>query len=170
MLLLYSSPEQYISGVQPAGQHEPHKHLDPRRKTYTVMINGLCKEGLLDEALALKFKMEKNGSTPNIVTYEIIIRALLKNGENDQALKHVHEMISRGLIQGPISHSRSESLVLRTTQRKTQSSENLDLVESRRARCQPFKLKHVPEKSDNIYEMKIPHPWILSTDKAPKLQ
>ncbi|MED6155447.1 hypothetical protein PIB30_005299 [Stylosanthes scabra] len=61
-------------------------------------------------------------------------------------------------------------LVLRTVQWKTQSSEKLDLVEFKRTLRRPSKLEPVPEKSDNIYGVRIPNPWILSTDKASKLQ
>ncbi|KAL4375021.1 hypothetical protein AHAS_Ahas05G0240100 [Arachis hypogaea] len=44
------------------------------------MINGLCKEGLLNEALALMSEMEDHGFSPDAVTYETIIRALLEKG------------------------------------------------------------------------------------------
>ncbi|MED6170555.1 hypothetical protein PIB30_032126 [Stylosanthes scabra] len=67
-------------------------------------------------------------------------------------------------------HSKEISLVPRTTQRRIRSSEKLDGVESKRALRQPFKLEPTLEKSENIYGMRIPNPWILSTDKAPKLQ
>lgn len=62
------------------------------------MINGLCREGLFDEALSLLLKMEENGCIPNAITYEIIIRALFQNDENDKASRLVREMIARGLL------------------------------------------------------------------------
>ncbi|RYR07887.1 hypothetical protein Ahy_B05g075379 [Arachis hypogaea] len=76
------------------------KGYRPNVWTYTIMINGLCKEGLLHEALAFLSKMEDNGCLPNAVTYEIIIRALFEKGENDNAEKLLREMLSRGLLQG----------------------------------------------------------------------
>ncbi|QHO12271.1 Pentatricopeptide repeat-containing protein [Arachis hypogaea] len=63
-------------------------------------IDGLCKEGLFEEALALMSKMEDNGCLPNAVTFEIVIRALFENGENDMAEKLLREMIARGLLNG----------------------------------------------------------------------
>lgn len=66
--------------------------------TYIVMINGLCKEGLFDEALALLSKMEHAGCIPNVVAYEIIIRALLQKDDNDSAEELLREMIARGLL------------------------------------------------------------------------
>ena len=65
---------------------------------HNVMINGLCKEGLLDEALFVLFEMEDNGCTPDIVTYETLIRALFENDKNDKAEKLLCEMLSRGLL------------------------------------------------------------------------
>ncbi|RHN51685.1 putative pentatricopeptide [Medicago truncatula] len=62
------------------------------------MINGLCLEGLFDEAMTLLEKMEDNGCTPDVVTYETIIYALFKNDENDKAEKLLREMITRGLL------------------------------------------------------------------------
>ncbi|KAL4316905.1 hypothetical protein AHAS_Ahas15G0331800 [Arachis hypogaea] len=43
-------------------------------RTYNVMIIGLCKEGLLDEAITLLSKMEGNGYLPpDCVSYETIM-------------------------------------------------------------------------------------------------
>ena len=62
------------------------------------MINGLCKQGLLDEALAMLSKMEDKGCIPNAVTFEILICALFEKDGNDKAEKLLHEMIARGLL------------------------------------------------------------------------
>jgi pentatricopeptide repeat domain-containing protein 1 len=71
-------------------------HLNARM--YTVMISGLCKEGFFDEALSLLSKMEDNGCTIDGVTCENIIRALFESDKNDKAVKHLREMIARGLL------------------------------------------------------------------------
>jgi pentatricopeptide repeat domain-containing protein 1 len=62
------------------------------------LINGLCKEGLFDEAEALLSKIEDNGIIPNAVTYETIVRALFHKNENEKAEKLLREMIARGLL------------------------------------------------------------------------
>jgi pentatricopeptide repeat domain-containing protein 1 len=67
-------------------------------RTYTIMINGVCKEGLFDEAEALLSKMEDNGIIPNVVTYETFIRALFHKDEKEKAKKILREMIARGLL------------------------------------------------------------------------
>ena len=68
--------------------------------TYTAMIHGFCKEGLLDEAISLLEKMEENGCAPNFVTYYVVLhRCLLERNENAKAEKLLHEMISRGFLK-----------------------------------------------------------------------
>ena len=62
------------------------------------MINGLCKQDLLDEALAMLSKMEGNGCIPNAFTFEILICALFEKDGNDKAEKLLREMIARGLL------------------------------------------------------------------------
>ena len=68
-------------------------------QTYTVMIHGFCRAGLLDEAIALLDKMEENGCAPNFVTFEVLHRFLLEKNENARAEKLLHEMIARGLLK-----------------------------------------------------------------------
>lgn len=62
------------------------------------MINGLCKEGLFGEALALLSEMEDSGCIPNAITYEVIIRAFFEKCENDKAEKFLCEMMVKGLL------------------------------------------------------------------------
>ncbi|KAG5052827.1 Pentatricopeptide repeat-containing protein, mitochondrial [Glycine soja] len=69
--------------------------LNVRR--YAVMINELCKEGLLDEALVLQSRMEDNGRISDAVTFEIVICAFFEEDENDKAEK-LRKMIARGLL------------------------------------------------------------------------
>jgi len=63
------------------------------------MINGLCKRGLLDEAMTLWSMMEENGSMPDAVTFEIMICGLFEKNETDKAEKFCREMITRGLLK-----------------------------------------------------------------------
>jgi len=59
------------------------------------MINGLCKEGLLDDALSLLSQMEDNGCMADAVTFEIITRALFEKNETDEVDKFLVKMITR---------------------------------------------------------------------------
>jgi pentatricopeptide repeat domain-containing protein 1 len=61
------------------------------------MINGLCLEGLFDEAVVFMSKMEDNGSIHNAITYQTIIHALFENDENDKTKKLLRYMIAGDL-------------------------------------------------------------------------
>ncbi|XP_058776584.1 pentatricopeptide repeat-containing protein At1g62670, mitochondrial-like [Vicia villosa] len=67
--------------------------------TYTVMIQGLCDKGLLDEVLALLSKMKDGFCVPNVVTYNIIVCSLFNKGENEKTEKLLREMTARGLLE-----------------------------------------------------------------------
>ena len=48
----------------------------PGSYTYNTIIDGLSKEGFLDEALALFSEMVGNSISPDVVTYNSLIRDL----------------------------------------------------------------------------------------------
>ncbi|RYR07897.1 hypothetical protein Ahy_B05g075390 [Arachis hypogaea] len=52
--------------------------LSSNVKTYNIMINGLCKEGLFEEALSLLLEMEDNDCLSNAVTIETVIHTLFE--------------------------------------------------------------------------------------------
>ncbi|KAL7147068.1 hypothetical protein ABFS83_06G083600 [Erythranthe nasuta] len=79
----------------------PCKGLEPDVKTYTIMINGCCQNGLLLEAKDLLVKMEEARVLPNEVTYNAIIRGNLLSGEYDDAAKFFEEMSDRGFSPDP---------------------------------------------------------------------
>jgi len=62
------------------------------------MINGLCKEGLLDDALTLFSQMEDNGCMASAVTFDIVIHALFEKNETDEAKKSFLKIITRHLL------------------------------------------------------------------------
>ncbi|KAF5958928.1 hypothetical protein HYC85_000137 [Camellia sinensis] len=71
------------------------KGLHPDVKTYTMMIQGLCEEGLLDEAKEF-VKIEQNGCLPNDVTYNIVIQGFLGQQKYHEASILLDEMFGRG--------------------------------------------------------------------------
>lgn len=72
------------------------KGIHPDVKTYTIMIQGLCEEGLLHEARELFVKMEQNGCLPDDVTFNMIVRGFLGHQEFQVALMLIQEMIGKG--------------------------------------------------------------------------
>uniref|UniRef100_A0A7N2L574 Pentatricopeptide repeat-containing protein n=1 Tax=Quercus lobata TaxID=97700 RepID=A0A7N2L574_QUELO len=64
--------------------------------TYTIMVKGFCKEGLIDEVIELLEKMEGSGYSPNEHTYNTIIQGLLQHGETAKAMKYLKMMVDKG--------------------------------------------------------------------------
>lgn len=60
------------------------------------MINGLCREGLLDEAKELLLKMEETSCIPNYITYNVIVQGFLKSSQCAEAIVLIEKMIERG--------------------------------------------------------------------------
>ncbi|KAK9099743.1 hypothetical protein Scep_023173 [Stephania cephalantha] len=54
---------------------------------YTMVVDGLCKEGMLNKALDLCATMRKRGVSPNIVTYNSVINGLCRQGCHVEALR-----------------------------------------------------------------------------------
>jgi pentatricopeptide repeat protein len=72
--------------------------LQPNVQIYTTIINGLCKEGLLDEALEAFRNMEDDGCPPDEFSYNVIIRGFLQHKDESRAVHLIGEMRDRGFI------------------------------------------------------------------------
>ncbi|GAV63205.1 PPR_2 domain-containing protein [Cephalotus follicularis] len=72
------------------------KRLHPDVITCTIMINGLCKEGLPNEAYDLFRKMEDYGCVPNSCSYNTIIKGFFRNNDASIAMQLLEEMVNRG--------------------------------------------------------------------------
>ncbi|KAL7161208.1 hypothetical protein ACSBR2_041792 [Camellia fascicularis] len=59
----------------------------PNLLTYSVLLDGLCKNQHLDEALALFKKLENAGLAPDIVIYSNLIEGMCLGGKLDDARK-----------------------------------------------------------------------------------
>ncbi|MFQ6657568.1 hypothetical protein Gotur_027189 [Gossypium turneri] len=60
------------------------------------MINGLCKEGLPDEAYRLFGNMGDNDCLPNSCCYNVMIRGFLRNSYASKATQLLTEMVGKG--------------------------------------------------------------------------
>ncbi|KAJ6373165.1 hypothetical protein OIU76_027491 [Salix suchowensis] len=69
--------------------------IRPTIRTYAVMIKGLLKEGLSDEAFKLFRKMEDDGFTPNSCVYNVIIQGFLQNRDTSTAVRLIDEMVGK---------------------------------------------------------------------------
>ncbi|KAK1402220.1 putative pentatricopeptide repeat protein [Heracleum sosnowskyi] len=77
----------------------PSKDLSPDVKTYTMMIQGFCQEGLLDEASELFVEMEANDCMPNDVTYNTLIRGCFHNEKYNEASVLIDQMRARSFSE-----------------------------------------------------------------------
>ncbi|XP_074286116.1 pentatricopeptide repeat-containing protein At1g63150-like isoform X4 [Silene latifolia] len=84
------------------------KRLGPDVTTYTTMIKGLCRQGLLGDATKLLKEMADNGCPPNERTYNTILQGFLKASDIATALDH-HRVMRR---QGFAADAHTASLFL----------------------------------------------------------
>jgi pentatricopeptide repeat protein len=70
--------------------------IRPTLQTYSVMIKGLLKEGLSDEAYKSFRKMEDDGFTPDSCSYNVIIQGFLQNRDSSTAVQFIDEMVGKG--------------------------------------------------------------------------
>jgi pentatricopeptide repeat protein len=67
----------------------------PNVQTCNIIINGFCKEGLLNEVRELFEKMNRNSCSLDHFTYNIIIQGFLQHNETSWAVKYFPMMVDR---------------------------------------------------------------------------
>jgi len=71
------------------------KGLQPDARVWTLVINGLCREGLLDEAYKAFRLMKEDGRPPDNCSYNVFIRGFLQH-KDLRAVQLINEMKCRG--------------------------------------------------------------------------
>ncbi|TQD95046.1 hypothetical protein C1H46_019314 [Malus baccata] len=69
----------------------------PNVVTYNLMLQGFCKEGMLEEAEALLKSMEKAGDFINLESYNIWLLGLVRKGKLLEARLVLQEMVDKGI-------------------------------------------------------------------------
>jgi pentatricopeptide repeat protein len=72
------------------------ENCPPNEATLNVIINTLCRKGLLQKVTRYLEKMSKHGCTTNAVTYNAIISGMCEQGNVDSALELLSNMQSFG--------------------------------------------------------------------------
>jgi pentatricopeptide repeat protein len=76
-----------------------HEILDkgytPAMITYNAFINGLCKEGRLQQALGMLDVLVQTGHQPNEITYNTLINGICKVGNLEKAKELLQEMLEK---------------------------------------------------------------------------
>ncbi|XP_028802591.1 pentatricopeptide repeat-containing protein At1g12775, mitochondrial-like [Neltuma alba] len=75
----------------------------PNVVIYTIVIDGLCKEGLLSEASKLCSEMIRQGISPNIVTYNTLICGFSNTSQLQEAIRLLNEIVMKGIT--PTQHT-----------------------------------------------------------------
>jgi pentatricopeptide repeat protein len=60
------------------------KGLQPDSRVWTLVINGLCREGLLDEAYKAFRLMKEDGRPPDNCSYNVFIRARISPAQGSK--------------------------------------------------------------------------------------
>ncbi|WCJ19732.1 hypothetical protein M5689_002010 [Euphorbia peplus] len=71
------------------------KPVKPDIFTFTIIIAGLIKEGLMDKAYKVFREMENNGCLPNRITYNIVLHGFLRRKDLSVATGLIREMCAK---------------------------------------------------------------------------
>ncbi|CAM8901649.1 unnamed protein product [Rhodiola kirilowii] len=85
------------------GTHELSGDLQLNLICYNTLIDGLCKDGLIDKAKELFLEMKKKDVSPDVITYNIVIDGLCRAGKWEEAQAMFHEMLDQGLEPGVVT-------------------------------------------------------------------
>ncbi|XP_050207672.1 pentatricopeptide repeat-containing protein At3g22470, mitochondrial-like [Mercurialis annua] len=72
------------------------QRLQPDAYTYTSLLGGICREGLLNEAHQVFRKMEEDGCFLNDCTYNVIIQGFIRHNDLQRARQLIVEMVAKG--------------------------------------------------------------------------
>ncbi|CAM8901605.1 unnamed protein product [Rhodiola kirilowii] len=79
------------------GTHDLSGVLQMNFICYSTLIDGLCKDGLIDKAKELFLEMKKKDIRPNVITYTMVIDGLCRADKWEEAQAMFHEMLDQGL-------------------------------------------------------------------------
>lgn len=71
---------------------------DADKETYTILVDGLCREGRFPEASRVLEEMLIKSHWPCVETYNILIRGLCSVGRQYEAVLWLEEMISQSIV------------------------------------------------------------------------
>lgn len=70
-----------------------------------AMLDGLCKDGLVQDAMKLFAKMRERGTIPEVVVYTAVVEAFCKSGKPDDAVRIFRKMQSSKVVPNAFSYN-----------------------------------------------------------------
>ncbi|XP_070014816.1 pentatricopeptide repeat-containing protein At4g38150-like [Nicotiana sylvestris] len=70
-----------------------------------AMLDGLCKDGLVQEAMKLFGRMREKGAIPEVVIYTAVVEGFCKAHKYDDAVRIFRKMQGNGIIPNAFSYS-----------------------------------------------------------------
>ena len=86
-----------VAAIQLLKQMEKQHNIMPDLVSYSIVIDDLCKEGLVDPALELFLKMTCKGVAPDVVTYTSLIHGVCMLGRLIEAERLFNGMVDRNI-------------------------------------------------------------------------
>ncbi|KAM2953248.1 hypothetical protein FF1_031650 [Malus domestica] len=99
--------------------------ISPDIYTYNVLLNTLCKEERIQEALTLFGTMTEKGIKPDVFTFNSLISASCKSGNWDEGVRLFKNMIDYGVLPDIVTYN----AVLDALCKEGRTEEALNLVE-----------------------------------------
>uniref|UniRef100_A0A0V0H3Q1 Putative pentatricopeptide repeat-containing protein, chloroplastic-like n=1 Tax=Solanum chacoense TaxID=4108 RepID=A0A0V0H3Q1_SOLCH len=69
----------------------------PDVRTFTILTDGLCKEGKIEDAEEVMKHMIEKGVEPNVITYNVIMDGYCLRGQLDRARRIFDILIDKGI-------------------------------------------------------------------------
>ncbi|MFQ6641162.1 hypothetical protein Gotur_015453 [Gossypium turneri] len=80
-------------------------HDEPSAVTFSTLINGLCNQSKITEAVCMFDEMTERGYEPNLIAYNIVFKGLSKTGNTDRAVRFLRLMESRGFEPNIVAYN-----------------------------------------------------------------
>ncbi|MFQ6656392.1 hypothetical protein Gotur_026512, partial [Gossypium turneri] len=79
--------------------------VEPTAVTFSTLINGLCNQSKISEAVCMFDEMTEKGYQPNLLVYNTVLKGLSKTGNTGRAVRFLRLMEGRGYEPNIVAYS-----------------------------------------------------------------
>ncbi|CAO2822301.1 unnamed protein product [Amaranthus hypochondriacus] len=94
-----------VGALRLLSKMECHGHCIPDIVIYSTIIDSLCKDQLLPQALNLFAKMKKKGIFPDIITWASLLHGFCEAGQLDEAMELIDKMVTEGVSPNIVTYN-----------------------------------------------------------------